>query len=217
MRAAALITSVLLFACACGDDDGSGADAGPVPVDGGGIDAGAVDAGAVDAGTVDAGSVDAGSGEIDGGEPDAGAEDAGATPDAGTTRTAIIPGFCPSTATAPGLYRGTLASNTNDLTSPAGCGISGAPGRDGAVRVELEPGQTLTATYRHAGDGILYILDDCPVESSCLDGSDGSLSGAETVTWTNDGASTNPVYVILDSDSLSGPQTFELDLFVTGP
>jgi len=119
--------------------------------------------------------------------------------------------------TAPGFYRGTLASNTNDIPSVSGCGSLSVPGRDGSVRIELAPGATVRATYRHAGDGALYILDRCPVQSSCLDGSDSSLSGAETVEWTNTGSETNTIYVVMDSDALTSPQTFELDLFVTGP
>ena len=83
------------------------------------------------------------------------------------------------------------------------------------MRLELEPGASVSATLRHAGDGALYILDACPVVSSCLDSSDQSLAGAETVSYTNDTGITNIVYVILDSDDLAGPQTFELDLSVS--
>jgi hypothetical protein len=90
-------------------------------------------------------------------------------------RTTLFPQFCPSSATAPGLYEGTLASNLNDVS---GCGALSAPGRDGAVRLELEPGASVSATLRHAGDGALYILYAFPVVSSFIDSSDQSLSGA---------------------------------------
>lgn len=129
-------------------------------------------------------------------------------------RVVLIPGFCPSTPTAPGLYRGTLAGNLNDIAGA--CGAS-ASGRDGAIRVELQPGQTLRATYRHAGDGVLYLLDSCPVVGSCLAGSDDTSSGAESLTFTWTGGAMNPVYLVLDAFELEGPQTFELDLEVTGP
>ncbi|MCB9597163.1 MAG: hypothetical protein H6719_30850 [Sandaracinaceae bacterium] len=227
---ALLVLSLALVGC---DDGGGDSDAGPSGVDAGpgGVDAGSTgtdagptdtDAGATDAGPVetdagptgdDAGATDAGPTGTDAGAMDAGS-DAGPTgTDAGmVVRTAILPGFCPSSPTAAGFYRGTLASNTNDIAGA--CTVSG-PGRDGAVRVELAHGQTVRAVYRHAGDGVLYILDSCPVVGSCLDSSDSSISGAETVEYTNTGDTTNPVYVVLDSDSLSGPQTFELDLYVT--
>lgn len=135
------------------------------------------------------------------------------TPDAGA-RKVLLAQYCPSTVTAPGLYRGTLAANTNDITSA--CLLS-APGRDGALRVELEPGQAVRAVYRHAGDGVVYILDSCPVTSTCLAGANTSSSGEEVVQWKNTGSVKNPVYVVLDSSALGGAQTFELDLFVTGP
>lgn len=132
--------------------------------------------------------------------------------DAAQARSTLVTGFCPSSVTAPGLYEGTLASNLNDVSGCAS--MLSAPGRDGAVRLELTAGQTVSAVLRHAGDGALYILDSCPVISSCLDSSDQSISGSETVSYTNDTGATNTVYVILDSDDLAGPQTFELDLVV---
>lgn len=150
-------------------------------------------------------------GPVDAGET---TSDVADTADTTPVRTVIVPGFCPSSPTAPGLYRGTLAGNLNDIGGA--CGLS-APGRDGAVRVELEPGQTLTARYRHAGDGVLYLLDNCPVIGTCQASSDQSVSGEESLTWTWTGAVRNPVYIILDSDDLEGAQTFELDLEVSGP
>lgn len=135
-------------------------------------------------------------------------------PDAAVTRQVILPGFCPSTPTAAGYYRGTLANNLNDIAGA--CGLS-APGRDGALRIELAVGHTVRAVYRHGGDGILYLLDSCPVVGSCLVGADSSSSGEEVLEWTNTGNAMNPIYLILDSDELAGPQTFELDLFITGP
>ena len=149
-------------------------------------------------------------------EPDTTDTASDVTPPTDTTPTRLNlnADFCPSTPTLAGLYRGTLASNLNDIGGA--CGLV-APGRDGAVRVELQPGQTVRAAFRHAGDGVLYLLDSCPVVGSCLASSDGSSSGEETLEWTHTGASMNPVYIILDSDDLGGGQTFELDLEITGP
>lgn len=217
-----------LFVCllACGDDDRA-------PTDGGldsGFDAGSsVDAGDLDASEVDAGDLidasldaeaerDAGS---DAGTPtdagtDAGADagtDAGsdAGTDAGMTRTSVLPSFCPSGTTAAGFYRGTLAGNTNDVSSA--CGLT-APGRDGSLRVAVPAGATLRVVYTHAQDGVVYLLDRCPVLDSCLGGRDATSSGAETLEWTNTSGATNEVFVYLDSFELGGAQTFELDLFI---
>lgn len=169
------------------------------------IDADVVDANDASAPT-DAGSdagTDAGS--------DAGS-DAGASPDAGTTRRSVLPSFCPSGLTEPGLYRGTLADNTNEVSSA--CGVS-AGGREGSLRVAVPAGATLRVVYTHAGDGVLYLLDTCPVLGSCLgSGRDSTSSGAETLEWRNTSGATNEVFVYLDSFELGGPQTFELDLFV---
>lgn len=203
---------------ASGDRDAATSDAGRN--DGGALaDAATTDSGSADdAGTADDAATpddaatidDAGSAAVDAGT------DAFTANDTGATRRNILPDFCPSTPTAAGLYRGTLAGNTNDVSSASGtdCLVT-APGRDGSLRVHLEPGQTLTARYRHDGDGVLYVLDRCPVTSSCLVGADASSSGEETVTWTNTDAAANDVYLFLDSTSLGAPQTFELDLEIT--
>lgn len=218
-----------LLALGCGDDDGrpaadAGRDAGDAAAVDAGGDAGVSDAdvsdadmsdaatdasvsdAATDAGMGDAGAADAAS------DAGADADDAGA--DSGVTRTTVLASFCPSMSmsTPAGFYRGTLGSNLNDIAGA--CGLS-APGRDGSLRVEVAPGQTLRAVYRHDGDGILYLLDSCPVVGSCLAGSDTSSSGPETIEWTNGAATPNSVFLVLDSDSLAGPQTFELDLFLT--
>lgn len=149
---------------------------------------------------------------MDAASPDAmGIADAAPSFDSQTERTTLTPQFCPGTPTIPGLYEGTLALNLNDVS---GCGGIAAPGRDGAVRIELAAGATVTATMRHEGDGILYILDNCPVVGSCLDSSDTGTTSAEQVSYTNGTTQTNPIYVILDSHSLAGAQAFELDLAV---
>lgn len=215
MRLARLLP-LLLVLTACGDDDRPAVDAG-------GLDAATSDAGMVDGGGTDAAVPDGGEadGGTDGGEPvDAGDSDAGESMDAGTdagtdagmaTRRNVLPSSCPSGTTEPGLYRGTLADNLNDIGGA--CGVSGA-GRDGSLRVAVPGGATLRVTYRHAGDGVLYVLDTCPVVGSCLVGRDATSSGAESVEWTNPSGAENEVFVVLDSFELGGAQTFELDLFV---
>ena len=219
---------VILVAIGCGPEGTP--DAGSVDAaidaaardDGGGtLDGSAHDASTRDASMPDASTAD-GSLNDAGGAPDASASDGGADastdldastePDAGVTRAVLWPSSCLGATTPAGLYRGTLASNLNEYSSA--CGLS-APGRDGFVRVEVAPGQTLRAVYRHAGDGVLYLLDNCPVLSSCLDQSDGSSSGPEQIEWTNTGATTNPVYLGLDAAELGGPATFELDIHLT--
>ncbi len=132
----------------------------------------------------------------------------------GPTRQTIWPAWCPSTSTAPGLYQGTLALNLNDIYD-VGC-VGPAAGRDGGLRVVVAPGETVTAHYTStAGDGVLYILDACPVLTSCLEASDvAGFAGEESVSWTNQGGVDNPVYVILDNFDLAGSGQFTVDLFV---
>lgn len=210
----------LFVLTACGDDDRAPIDAGSgtdASFDAS-LDATAPDAEVFeDAGVTDADVVDA----SDASMPDDAGSDAGASSDAGSdagtidaggTRRSVLPSYCPPALTEPGLYRGTLASSTNDVSSA--CGVT-AVGGDGSLRVAVPGGATLRVVYTHAGDGVLYLLDTCPVLGSCLgSGRDATSSGAETLEWTNTGGATNEVFVYLDSFELGGAQTFELDLFV---
>jgi hypothetical protein len=235
MRASSLpiLVGLCLTASAC-DTEGAPADAFL------GADAAAVDGSATDAASDldaatsldaaasdDASAVGDAASAADASPPDAAADldaafalDAASTPDAPSgadafaTRRTVSAEFCPSMATAAGLYRGTLASNLNDIDGA--CGVA-APGRDGSLRVMLSPGQTLVASYRHAGDGIVYLLERCPVVASCVASADATSSGAETLRYTHTGAVAAPFYLVLDSDSIGGPQTFEVDLELTGP
>jgi len=213
------VLACLLVLTACGDDDRAPIDAGSgtdASFDAS-LDAATPDADVTDADARDADATDAGETLSDGGSDagtDAGSDagtDAG-TIDAGTTRRSVLPSFCPSGVTEPGLYRGTLAGNLNEVSSA--CGVS-AGGGEGSLRVAVPAGATLRVVYTHAGDGVLYLLDTCPVLGSCLgSGRDETSSGEETLEWTNTSGATNEVFVYLDSFELGGPQTFELDLFV---
>ncbi len=135
--------------------------------------------------------------------------------DAPPGRTSILLGeFCLNEPTlGPGSYQGSLASTLNDFS--VGCGQTAA-GREGSVKVEVGAGQTLTVSYRATGaDAVLYVLDTCPVMSSCVASADSTGDGGlETASWTNQGGTTATVHVFLDAfDSLSGG-AFELDLSI---
>lgn len=189
-----------------GPDAPSEADVGRVP-DAEPFDTGAADDGGVidDAFTADTSAVDASM-------PDAHTPPDAAETDAAVVRTSVTPEYCPSRVTPAGAYRGTLSGSLNDIGSA--CGLS-APGRDGALRVMLAPGQTLSVTYRHAGDGVVYLLERCPVVASCVASADDTSVGAETLRHTHTGVAAAPYYLVLDSTSLSGSQTFELDVAIT--
>lgn len=73
--------------------------------------------------------------------------------------------------------------------------------------VALEPGCTVTAMVAHAGDAMLMVTDTCVVYGTqfpCLIGADAAGSGgAETIGWTNTGATAFTVYVIVDTELTS--------------
>ena len=87
-----------------------------------------------------------------------------------------------------------------DLPVTNACTSSRTPGSDAVYEVQLLANQTLTATVTSADgeDLAIYITDVCEfLPATCIDGSDVSTLGAETVTYTATG--NESVFVIVDS------------------
>lgn len=78
-------------------------------------------------------------------------------------------------------------------------------GNDGAYRVVIPAGKTLTVTMTHSNlpttwDPALALVTDCAnVGPSCLAGSDQVTGNVETVTYRNAGSSPLTVYVIIEA------------------
>lgn len=151
---------------------------------------------------------------------DTAASDTATADTAEPTRQNLILDYCPSqtSLTPPGYYKGTTAG-TNDFSNVLCVGAAG--GADGALRVEVPVGATLTVTYTSTKDGVLFLLKSCPVLSSCLAGADATgPGGAETITWTNTTGAVVLPTIVLDNDDdpdafgLDGGP-FTLDVFVT--
>lgn len=112
-----------------------------------------------------------------------------------------------------------VAGLTNTINLPTGsCTNYSSSGPENIFVVEGQPGWILDVTMTPSfGDASLYILTDCGVGTSCVDGSDGS--GAENVTYQfpMDGSVTT-VYVVADyySDPGAG-ETFDLDIAIGIP
>ena len=84
----------------------------------------------------------------------------------------------------------------------------------------MPAGQTLTVAYEYlAGDGVITVLDNCPVLNSCLASADVSATGSETLSWTNTTSTTNTVTLVLDNaddpDPSYGPRGGDFTLDIT--
>ncbi|QED27632.1 hypothetical protein FRD01_10345 [Microvenator marinus] len=87
-----------------------------------------------------------------------------------------------------------------DLPVTNACTSSRTPGSDAVYEVQLLANQTLTATVTSSDgeDLAIYITDVCEfLPATCIDGSDVSTLGAETVTYT--ATANESVFVIVDS------------------
>lgn len=81
-----------------------------------------------------------------------------------------------------------------------GCTGSAQPGPDTMFPIELGPGQTVNLLVdMPGGDPALYLLYDCEETFSCPVGSDRSSGQDEALVYTNASASTERLYVVVDS------------------
>jgi hypothetical protein len=72
----------------------------------------------------------------------------------------------------------------------------GYDGHDGAYRVTIPAGKTLTVVLTKSNIPTNWDVTDCASAGpTCLSGSDEILGNTETVSYTNSGASALPVYI----------------------
>lgn len=121
----------------------------------------------------------------------------------------------PNVVTSTSVITGAFASFSNTYALPVtnACTTSKTPGNDAVYEVPLLAGQTLTAsvvsTASPLEDVAIYISESCSeMPNSCVDGSDSSLLGAESVTYT--ATTDTSIFVVVDSYFSGLTGTFEL-------
>jgi len=109
-----------------------------------------------------------------------------------------------------GSYIGDMSGFSNILdTGPVGG--PDAPGAEGLIQVELQPGQSLDTTVIMAGhDPVLYVLYNCAVAASLATSSDANSSIEEQILYTNQSAASELVYLVVDGAVSTGGYTFDL-------
>jgi hypothetical protein len=99
--------------------------------------------------------------------------------------------------------------------SGSGCAGFGLNGPDRAYAVVVPAGQRLRATVTGAGfDATLNLTTACPLftGATCLAGANAQgAGGAETLTWTNTGAGSATVFLVVDT-WMSTPGPFDLSI-----
>jgi hypothetical protein len=115
----------------------------------------------------------------------------------------------------PGTYTGTLDGYARNFGFGLACETH--DGADRVYAITLGVGQTLTATATtSAFDLVLNLESPCGASPrACLDGSDLTVSGSETVTYTNPGTAPLDVFVVVDSFSASMTGDYTLDVRIT--
>ncbi|MBX2801472.1 MAG: hypothetical protein KTR31_27595 [Myxococcales bacterium] len=115
----------------------------------------------------------------------------------------------------PGNYYAEFVAYTNTLNPGAGgCTQSSLPGNEAMTPLELQPNQTVTINVRMpGGDPGIYLLYDCGNEFSCPTGRDASLDDNEIMSYTNQGVSTERLYIVVDSKDGMQPYFMSVNVF----
>ncbi|MFU8804212.1 MAG: hypothetical protein ACNA8W_10415, partial [Bradymonadaceae bacterium] len=116
-----------------------------------------------------------------------------------------------------GTFSGDFATLTDQVSPPfGGCTGFDAPGPEAMYSVELQAGQTLTATLSNVDESVdlsLYLTGSClEAATTCLTGSDVYGAAAETITYT--ATSDETVFIVADSYTENATGKFELDVLV---
>lgn len=116
-----------------------------------------------------------------------------------------------------GAYWGNLDGYSDDFDSTSYCtdGFN-ANGKEGFLRVQLEPLEFLSATSTLlTEDASIYVVEDCADEDTCLNGSDeneGPLP--ESVSFFNNTDQQRTVYLVVDGRNNDSKGMFHLDVLV---
>ncbi|MEZ4236061.1 MAG: hypothetical protein R3F59_07850 [Myxococcota bacterium] len=98
-------------------------------------------------------------------------------------------------------YYADFTAYTNTLNpGSGGCTGTSLPGPESMVPVTLQSGETLQVNVSMpTGDPAVYLLYNCQNTVSCTVGADDSLGSSEAVTYQNQSAGTENLYIVVDS------------------
>lgn len=116
-------------------------------------------------------------------------------------------------------YAGDTCDGDNQVLDHLCDGFATHNGREDYYRIDLEAGDTLSATVAHAGDAVLMVAAECIVFGTmytCLAGADAAgPGGVETISYANY-YTERTVYLVVDSHTTAGCGAYTLELSILG-
>lgn len=113
-------------------------------------------------------------------------------------------------------FSGDTCGSTNHIEF-ADCADYTEAGLDLFYEFVLLPGASIDATVTNAADGALWILDGCAEPFSCLAYGDATFTGEpETVAYTNNTGSNQPVYLVVDTYGTDSCGAFTGEITING-
>ena len=116
-------------------------------------------------------------------------------------------------------YAGDTCDGDNQVLDHQCDGFATHNGREDYYRIDLDVGDTLSATVAHAGDAVLMVTAECIAFGTmftCLAGADAAgPGGVETISYANYYAQ-RTVYLVVDSHTTAGCGAYTLDLSILG-
>ncbi len=116
--------------------------------------------------------------------------------------------------TPAGGYYSDITAYTNQIDPAQGaCPPVPNLGPDAMTKVEVGPGETITVNVDMAGsDPAVYLLYNCADPNACANGSDIDVGPQEQVAYTNNSASTETLYLVVDSKTQLRPWFMTIDI-----
>lgn len=114
-------------------------------------------------------------------------------------------------------YYADFVSFTGDLNpGEGGCTESSLSGAEGMTKITLQTGETLTVSVNMPGaDPGLYLLYNCRDQFSCPEGADvGGVGDIEQISYQNQTAGTENLYIVVDSKGETGMRPYFLSVSV---
>ena len=81
------------------------------------------------------------------------------------------------------------------------------------TKVEVPAGATISVNVNMVGaDPAVYLLYNCTTVTSCAAGNNSSIGSTENVAYTNTSASTEVLYLVVDTATSMAPYMMTIDI-----
>ena len=113
-------------------------------------------------------------------------------------------------------FESSTCAGANNVSS-LDCGDYTENGLEEYYEIVMPAGSSFSVDVTNTADGALWLLDTCAEPFTCLAYADNSFTGeTETLAYTNSGATTMTVYLVVDSWGTDSCGDYVMDFYAVG-